>query len=204
MAVSAGNSTVLQSLLDRGTADPEVCQQILAHAWDRLTRLTRKMLRQFPHVRRWEQTEDVFQGAAMRLLSSLTAVQPENTRAFLGLAATQIRRTLIDLARHHYGPLGAGAHHQSDPALSRRASQEAAAPQSMEPESLEDWARFHETIERLPTDLREVFCLRWYHGMSQDEIARVLNISLPTVQRKWYAAQIELYDRLHGQMPVGG
>jgi len=204
MAVSAGSSTVLQTLLERGTVDPEACAQVLAHSWDRLTRLTRKMLRQFPHVRRWEQTEDVFQAAAMRLFSALAVVQPENTRAFLGLAATQIRRTLIDLARHHYGPLGSGAHHQSDPALPDRSMREASAPQSTEPGSLEDWATFHEIIERLPADMREVFCLRWYHGMSQDEIARVLNVSVPTVQRKWYAAQIELHDRLQGQMPGGG
>jgi RNA polymerase sigma-70 factor (ECF subfamily) len=154
------------------------------------------MLRQFPQVRRWEQTEDVFQTAAFRLFNSLAIVKPDNPRAYLGLAATQIRRTLIDLARHHFGPLGDGAHHASDPALREGEHPLPAAESTAGPETLEDWAAFHEAIDCLPTDLREVFGLRWYHGMSQEEIARVLNVSVPTVQRKWYAAQIELHDRL--------
>ena len=50
--------------------------ELIAKATDRLLRLTRKMLRNYPHLRRWEQTDDVFQRAAMRLYRSLGEVQP--------------------------------------------------------------------------------------------------------------------------------
>ncbi len=196
------HSAILLGLLQRGVDDSAAYHQVLLHTWDRLLRLTRKMLRRYPHVHRWEQTEDVFQAAAMKLFSSLSVVKPNNPRAFLGLAATQIRRTLIDLARHHFGPLGAAAHHQSDPILAEAKNDAPARSEGVQaPETLEEWADFHEAIDKLPVDLREVFSLRWYHGMTQDEIARVLNFSVATVQRKWYAAQLRIHDALHGDLP---
>lgn len=198
---SAETSTTLQGLLERGADDPAAYQQLLAHTWERLLQLTRKMLRQFPRVHRWEETEDVFQAAAMRLFTSLSVVRPSNLRAFLGLAATQIRRTLIDLARHHFGPLGAAARHHSDPVIGPAAQQSPGPSVSSAPDSLDDWADFHEAIERLPDELREVFSLRWYQGLAQTEIAQMLGVSVPTVQRRWYAAQIAIYDALHGEMP---
>jgi RNA polymerase sigma-70 factor (ECF subfamily) len=73
------------------------------------------MLRKdFARLRRWEQTDDVYQGAMLRLYQSLNRMQFESLREFFGLAATQVRRTLIDLARHHFGPEGEARHHDTD------------------------------------------------------------------------------------------
>ena len=66
----------------------------------RLSRLARKMLRSYPGVRRWELTDDIVQNAALRLWQCLDAVKPASVRSFINLAAVQIRRELIDLARH--------------------------------------------------------------------------------------------------------
>lgn len=100
MVSSPGNTTQLQALLDKaGEGDQTAYDELIVQASDRLLKLTRKMLRSYPHLRRWEQTDDVFQNAVMRLHRSLSEVQPESVRQFFGLAATQIRRTLIDLAR---------------------------------------------------------------------------------------------------------
>ena len=78
----------LQQLLDRLRAGDESARDaLIEHAFDRLRRLTRKLKQDFPGVGRWEQTDDVFQQAVMRLYRSLRDVQPENTRAFLALAA---------------------------------------------------------------------------------------------------------------------
>ena len=111
MADSPANTTQLQALLDEG--DDAAYGELLFIASTRLHKLARKMLRDFPRLRRWEQTDDVFQTAAMRLHRSLSEVKPESVRQFFGLAATQIRRTLIDLGRHHYGPEGQGANHDT-------------------------------------------------------------------------------------------
>ena len=45
------------------------------------------MLRGFPNVRRWADTDDVLQSALMRLLHTLQATRPEDTRHFADLAA---------------------------------------------------------------------------------------------------------------------
>jgi hypothetical protein len=77
------------------------------------------MLRNYPRLRRWEQTDDVFQTAALSLFRSLTKVKPKTTREFFGLAVTKFRHTLIDRARHHFGPHGQAAHHLSNQQLDR-------------------------------------------------------------------------------------
>ena len=111
MADSPANATQLQALLDEG--DDAAYGELLSIASTRLHKLARKMLRDLPQLRRWEQTDDVFQTAAIRLHRSLSEVKPESVRQFFGLASTQIRRTLINLARHHYGPEGQAANQES-------------------------------------------------------------------------------------------
>ena len=103
------------------------------------------MLKSFPSVSRWSQTDDVLQNAIVRLHRSLADVKPENPAMFYGLAATQIRRELIDLARKFTGALGVGHNHESDvkESVPRHQSRD------LKPENLEAWARFHEAIEKL-------------------------------------------------------
>src|SRR6266436_2863883 len=79
--------------------DPSAPDELLRAAGERLEALTRKMLRRFPAVRRWEQTGDVMQNALLRLLRALEEVEPASVRDFFGLAAEQMRRELLDLAR---------------------------------------------------------------------------------------------------------
>src|SRR5882672_10948938 len=90
-------------------------EELLRHVRGRLERLTRKMLQDYPRVKRYEQTDDVLQSAILRLLAALRDVRPASTRDFFGLASLQIRRELLDLAKHYYGPEGEGAHHASLP-----------------------------------------------------------------------------------------
>ena len=104
-----------QFLLDQAArGDEQAYDDLLNRASDRLLKLTRKMLRRYPNLRRWEQTDDVFQNAAIRLHRSLKKVKPDSARSFYGLATVEIRRTLIDLCRHHFGPEGAAGKYQSD------------------------------------------------------------------------------------------
>lgn len=208
MTSSHHESGDLQTLLDRGVRGEEgVYEELMARASKRMLALTRKMLKNYPHLHRWEQTDDVFQQASLRLYRSLEDVKPDSTRSFLRLAATQIRRTLIDLARHHFGPEGPHARHHSD-ASGKAADDPGGAVQqafsvgdSCEPETLAAWAHFHETVERLPDEQREVFELVWYDSMPQQQVADVLGISVPTVKRRWRGARFLLAEALHDETP---
>jgi len=147
----------------------------------------------------------VFQNAAIRLYRSLAEVKPESVRGFFGLATTQIRRTLIDLARHHYGPEGHAAKHHTE--SDGKAADDCGgalhehADGHVKPESLESWARFHEAVADLPANERDVFQFVWYGGMQQKEVAELLDVSVPTVQRRWYQAQHFLFQAMQQQPP---
>src|SRR5262245_15282712 len=98
----------------RGGSDPAAAavarERLLDAAGDRLRHLTGQMLRQYGSVRVFEQTDDVFDGAVTRLTRALgderVLARLASTRDFLGLAAAQIRRELIDLACHYAGGRG--------------------------------------------------------------------------------------------------
>src|SRR6516225_8499543 len=106
------HTTVIQGCIDRLRAGDESARAaLLSCACERLKRLARKMLKGYPGVARWEQGDDVAQNALIRLDRALRAVAPPTARDFFRLAAAQLRRELIDLARHYQGPRGLGAHH---------------------------------------------------------------------------------------------
>jgi RNA polymerase sigma factor (sigma-70 family) len=193
----------LQSQLDRLRAgDKTARDEIINHSCERLRRLTRKMLRGYPKLRRWEQTDDILQNALLRLHRSLAKVQPESVRQFLGLSATQIRRSLIDLARHHFGPEGQGAHHHTDVPGNTAAGPVLNHPAlSDEPASLEAWTEFHEAVEHLEEAEREVFNIIWYEGLTQTEAASILGVNERTVRRRWQSARVLLFESLNGDHP---
>lgn len=57
-----------------------------------------RMLKDFPNVARWNQSEDLFQSSVIRLQAAKEEVQPKLTRRLENLGSLQVRRTLIDLA----------------------------------------------------------------------------------------------------------
>jgi len=205
MSEPASQTVLLQRKLDEIRAgDGAAAEALMRHAYERLRRLARKMLANYPSVRRWEQTDDVLQDAALRLHKSVGEVQPESVRAFFGLAALQIRRTLIDLARHHLGPEGRGAHHATVAGSADRTRADFIARQPGDedaPLTLLQWCEFHERAGQLPEAEREVFDQLWYHGLSQGEAAQVLGVSLRTVNRRWQSARLMLFEALQGQSP---
>lgn len=202
----AGNTTQLQQLLDQAAeGNSSVYGELINQASQRLQKLTAKMLRNYPHLRRWEQTDDVFQNAVIRLHRSLSNVKPKSVRHFLALATTQIRRTLVDLARHHFGPQGQAAKHHTDAGGLCNDGGDIVrnkADKDRSPESLESWAAFHEAVGNLPDDQREVFELVWYGDMGRKDIADLLGVSEPTVKRRLRTARVHLFKALEGNFPL--
>ena len=192
-----GTDTQLQNLIDRGlNGDDSAQDALLDHACDRLLRLTRKMFHGYPNLRRWEQTDDVFQNAMVRLHRALADLRVESVRHFFNLAALQVRRELLDLGKHHFGPQGIGANHHTDgiPADEFGGSLHETA---IEPNGPSEWRDFHAEMEKLPEDELEIVNLLYYEGLTQEEAARVLGISHRTLKRRWQAVKIKLYEVLN-------
>jgi RNA polymerase sigma-70 factor (ECF subfamily) len=86
------NTTLhLQRCLDRLQAGEETARkELLSIACQRLLRLTRKMLRADGRLQRWEESEDIFQNAMLRLCRALQDIAPGSVREFFRLAAVQV------------------------------------------------------------------------------------------------------------------
>ena len=190
----------LQQLLDQLQGGDDAAREaLIEHACDRLRNLTRRLKNDFPAVGRWEQTDDVFQQAILRLYRSLRDIQPENVRAFLGLAATQIRRELIDIVRKLKGCEGIAANYATDAAPRDQTSQPARgepAANTDGPAELSLWTEFHSHVDDLSEDERDVFQLMYYHDTPQAEVAELLGISIRTVKRRWRSAKLMLREAL--------
>jgi RNA polymerase sigma-70 factor (ECF subfamily) len=197
------STSQLQGWIERANAgDAAARDQLLAHACDRLRRLAHHMLKDFRRVRRWEDTDDVLQNTVVRLLRALEGVRPASAAEFFRLAARQVRRELIDLARHHYGPQGPGARHDTDPPRQDEAATPLAdrqpADSSDGPGHLTSWGEFHERAQALPAEERDVFDLLWYQGLTQAEAAAALGVADITVRRRWLRARLLLQDTFPG------
>ena len=173
---------------------------------ERLRYMARRMLRGFPSVRRLNETDDVAQGAAMRLYRALGTLTPADPREFLGLVALQVRRELLDLARKHAGPESMAPHLETDVVQVggepvHRTEQAADDTAAREEHSLARWVRFHDMAAALPEEQRAVFEMAWYLGATQAEIAEVLGISERTVRRRWEAAREFFQMHFRGDLP---
>lgn len=189
------DTTEFQSLLERLSAGDDTARgELISLAESRIRIRASKMLKK-DRLRRFEQTDDVLQNALLQLHKSLKDVHPETIPKFFALAAMQIDRTLINLARHHYGPLGQGKHHHTDHkpadekggALDRKPS---------EPEDLYEWEKLHKAVKALPAEEKEVFDLIWYYGLSQAQAALVLGVSERSIGRRFRSAKCKLNDIL--------
>ena len=110
-----GQTTEASDLLIRlREGDPAARDLLIVLAEGRFVAMARAMLRRYPHLRRWEETDDLLKPLSSGCTGAWPKSGPETVRHFDNLAATQIRRELIDLARSYYGPEGLGANHHTD------------------------------------------------------------------------------------------
>jgi RNA polymerase sigma-70 factor (ECF subfamily) len=113
-------------------------------------------------------------------------------RDFFGLAAEQMRRELLDLARYFKCRRHLGARHEGTDIVDDLHD---ALADPGHPDDLERWTEFHEGVANLPPREREVVALIFYHGWTQAQVAELLSISERTVRRIWDAALLKLRAR---------
>ena len=188
------NSAIIEDWVRRIQAgDLAARNELLVAVERRMKELASRMLDRYPRVKRYADSADVYQTACLRLLRALEEVKPTGTREFFALAALQIRRELLDLARYYRTP---GRHFVAPPAAEGSNEQWEPPPVAPAADELDRWGRFHEAVEGLPAEEREVVGLRFYHGWPEARIAELLNVSERSVQRYWKAALGRLKKRI--------
>lgn len=201
--------TVIALLAEVSSGDERVRanarERLLGFAIDHMRAIAHRMLRGFPVVSRWEQTDDILQGAALRLTRALEEVVPQDARHLFRLMGLQVRRELLDLARKYGGEQSFSRHHDtnvvSDQSGSMKVDSAADVDESRDG-GLVSWTEFHAAAQALPVEERELFHLVWYLGMTQEEAAEVLGCSVRTVARRWELAKRHLLNLLHGESPI--
>jgi RNA polymerase sigma-70 factor (ECF subfamily) len=109
-----------------------------------------------------------------RLIKALRQARPANVRQFFGLACQHIRWELNEMARRL----------DERPAAEELRAETVPAPLSSDSGLTADGRRILEAIDQLPADDREAFDLVQIQGLSQAEAARVLEVSVATVNRR--------------------
>jgi RNA polymerase sigma factor (TIGR02999 family) len=118
-------------------------------------------------------------------------VRWQNRAHFFGVASTIMRRVLVDVARtRDRAKRGHGQIHVS---LSEAAG--VPAGHSIDLVALDDALK---TLETLNARQSRVVELRFFGGLSLEEAAHVLDVSVGTVRRDWSLAQAWLFRELGG------
>jgi RNA polymerase sigma factor (TIGR02999 family) len=185
----AGTLTRLIDQIDAGNAGArnEFCAQV----YEALRRIGRHACRR-PYDS-WAAT-DVVNEFFGHILADGRLGQMKNRRYFYAAAADQMRRLLIDHWRHKRTLREGGQMHreQLDPWLDALA--ESAAERGGGDLEALDGALAQLKIDR-PRQ-HEIVQLKFFAGLTNEQIAEALDVSLDTVKRDWRAARARLGARL--------
>jgi DNA-directed RNA polymerase specialized sigma24 family protein len=107
-----------------------------------------------------------------------------------------MRRELLDLARHFYGPQGLGANHDSVAADLGSSGPGFEPADPSDDGDLERWCQFHQKVSELLLQEREIVGLIYYHGWTQAQVAELFHVNVRTVRRWWEAALVKLHREL--------
>jgi RNA polymerase sigma-70 factor (ECF subfamily) len=186
--------------------DDTARNELVARAYERLRRLARKILRQdFPRFRRLHDTTSILHETALHFLKALQEVKLATVRKFFALAARHMRWALLELARRAR-PEVALPERPAD-GSSQGGQRDERADSSNDPANLALWTEFHGAVEALPAEEREVVDLYWYQGLTQADIARLLDVPPKQVSLRWISARLKLSRQmpgLKGLVPGGG
>src|SRR5688572_2646461 len=180
---------ITQLLAEWREGNQEALDELYPLLYDELHRLARRYMSR-ERKGHTLQTTALINEAYVRLVDQ-RSVQWANRSHFFAMSAQIMRRILIDHARRHaYAKRGGGA---------QQISLEEAA--TVVPGQASELLRLDEALKSLAEmDSRRshVVELRYFGGLSNEEIAGVLKISENTVTRDWNMARAWLYQQLAG------
>ena len=183
---------VTQLLIAWSEGDSEALDRLIPLVYQELRQLARHHMRKERAGHTLETTALIHE-AYLRLIDA-KQVQIKNRAHFFGVSARLMRQILVDAARARgYEKRGGGA---------QQVSLDAALTVTQKPEA--DLLAIDEALSALATlDLRksQVVEMRFFGGLTEAEIATVLDVSIETVKRDWRLAKSWLRMKLDGGTP---
>jgi RNA polymerase sigma-70 factor (ECF subfamily) len=171
-----------------GEGDPAAFDQVMPLVYDELHRIAARYLAGDRAAVSYQATALVNE-LCVRLLG-WDAIHWKNRAHFFGVSAQMMRRVLVDIARKRR------AERRGGPNPQRVRLDDIDVPT---PEPARDLIAIDNALEALAVeDLRKarVVELRFFGGLSVDEVAEALGVSPRTVQKEWAFARAWLYRLL--------
>ena len=183
----SGSPQITQLLLAWGNGDERALEDLMPLVYDELRKVAARHLRRM-RPGQTLQTTDLVNEAYLRLIDA-SQVRWQNRAHFFAVSAQLMRRILVDFARRRqYLKRGGGAQQVSlDEGL------------AIAPERGAELIALDDALGRLAelnARQAQVVELRYFGGLTEEETAEALKVSLRTVQRDWNLARLWLYREL--------
>jgi RNA polymerase sigma factor (TIGR02999 family) len=185
MQDSPGEITDLLAQLSKGNQSAQ--EKLIPLVYEELRRLAASYMRRERNDHTLQPTALVHE-AYLKLIGQ-RETNWSNRAHFFGVAASLMRRILIDHARGHLRNKRGGA-------LQRVSLDESLG---FSEERSQELLAIDEALDKLEkTDNRQsrIVTLRFFGGLTEQEIAEVLNLSPRTVQREWAFAKAWLHGEI--------
>ena len=180
MISSPAREDVTRMLINWGKGDPEAPARLMPFVYEELRQLARQYLQRERPDHTLQATGLVHE-AYLRLVDQNTTTW-QNRAHFLGVAAQVMRRILVDYARAHRAEKRSGG-------WDKLAFDEALAPaadRSIDLVALDDALK--DLLARDPRQ-SQIVELRFFGGLTNEEIGEMLDVSPSTVKREWRMAK---------------
>jgi RNA polymerase sigma factor (TIGR02999 family) len=184
---------VTRILHDWSGGDPAAPERLMPFVYDELRRLARAFLSRERGGHTLQPTALVNE-AYLRLVDQ-RSVSWQNRAHFYGIAARMMRRVLIDHARAHATEKRGGA-------AAHLSLEDVQVPLEQRAASLISLDEALERLERIDERKSKIVEMRFFGGLSDEEIAEVLGVSTRTVLRDWKTARLWLYRELKSEPPA--
>ncbi|HEX4948681.1 MAG TPA: sigma-70 family RNA polymerase sigma factor [Blastocatellia bacterium] len=187
------SEAVTQLLAAYNNGDQQALEQVFPLVYNELRRLASSYLRREREGHTLQPTALVHE-AYLRLLGQ--DVEWQNRAHFLGVAAQMMRRILVDHARQHQAEKrgSGGVKIALDDVEAINLSAERAADLIALDDALTALAEFDPQKSRMVE-------LRYFAGLSVEETAKVLGISIATFVRQWKTTRAWLYREITKETP---
>jgi RNA polymerase sigma factor (TIGR02999 family) len=184
MGVDQGEVTLLLRAMQSG--DPTASEKLLPLVYNELHRLAKSYMRR-ERPNHTLQPTALINETYLRLTGD--TINWQNRAHFVGVAANIMRRVLVDHARAHKAGIRGGnlqrVEFEEGIAISKERSNEML--------QLDDALN---KLEEVNPRQAKVVELRYFGGLSVEEIAAILNIGPRTVEREWASARVWLFERM--------
>jgi RNA polymerase sigma factor (sigma-70 family) len=182
LAGDAPAEPIVRELLERAVRRLHVlCANLLHRSYPRLTKPPLNL-----------ETDEMLSSVVEGMLKAMRSTRPQTVRHFFALASQHMRWHLNDLARRL----------DERPPPVELCEELVPAPASSDSGITPDGRRMLQAIDDLPEDEREVFSMVRIQGLTQVEVAEVMEISVKTVQRRLNRARMLLAEALDDLRPT--